>query len=420
MTSSEYFTKQARNILLGDRKIHGLFRFAILVLLPCVPLLLELKWKIMGPSLTYYLQLLVIYYLGLLNAIADAVAYIKDIYGLDSDRMPFRHFVSSFFGLQVPKIQISNQLHDSDWKELVETIGGPAILDVKPGYAVLTETLTAPANRYGQGDGHFLSRQERIHEIIDLSEQEGTALEVKATTRDGITVIVEKVKYDYRLWDALWEADPAAQNDSLNPYPFSEEAIHNLVYSRTVAVDENGNPKEFNWMGAVGGKIQGILKDYISERRLDDVIATHEHLKENPRKEIQDKAYQPDFKKTLRSMGTILRWWDPGEFKSLETIEGQFLSNWSVDIKSNIQINQAYGEAQKQAYAELGRAEAEAELLMSIIHSLDGIRFGADKTQTLQNLILMRTAQVIRALNASSQDEQAHRPDKPKPNNVNA
>jgi hypothetical protein len=416
MTSSEYFTKPARNVLLGDRKIHGLFRLAILVLLPWVPLLLELKWKILGPYLNYYWQVLVIYYLGLLSAIAGAVAYIKDIYGLDSDRMPFRHFVSSFFGVLVPTIQISNRMQDSDWTEMIETIGGPAILDIKPGYAVLTETLTSPANIYGQGNGHFISRQERIHEIIDLHEQEGAAQEVKATTRDGIAVIVENLKYNYRLWDAHWETDPSAQIDTQNPFPFSTEAIHNLVYNRTVVVDNQGNQKKFEWMGAVGGRVQGILKDYISERRLDDVIATHEHLKENPRKEIRDKAYQPDFKKNLRSIGTVLRWWDPGEFKSLATIEGQFLSNWSVDIKSNIQINQAYGEAQKQAYAELGRAEAEAELLMSIIHSLDGIRFGDDKTQTLQNLILMRTAQVIRALSASSQDEQAHRLDKPKPN----
>ena len=416
MTSSAYFTKQVRNILLGDRKIHGLFRFTILVLLPWVPLLIELKWKILGPYLNYYWQLLVIYYLGLLSAIAGAVAYIKDIYGLDSDRMPFRHFVSSFFGVLIPKIQISNKMQDSDWKEMIETIGGPAILDIKPGYAVLTETLTSPANIYGQGSGHFISRQERIHELVDLHEQEGAVREVKATTRDGIAVIVENLKYNYSLWDSQWETNPVTQFDVLNPFPFSTEAIHNLVYNRTVAVDDQGNPKKFEWMGAVGGKVQGILKDYISERRLDDVIATHEHLKENPRKEIQDKAYQPDFKKNLRLIGTVLRWWDPGEFKSLATIEGQFLSNWSVDIKSNIQINQAYGEAQKQAYAELGRAEAEAELLMSIIHSLQGIRFGDNNTQTLQNLILMRTAQVIRALSASSPDEQVHRSDMPKPN----
>jgi hypothetical protein len=410
MTTTEHSTRSGSKILLGDEKGYGWLRLAFLVVIPVLLPILILKVTVLRPFLGDYFQLLVIFFLGLLSAMAAAVAYIQDIYGLDSDRMSFRHFISSFFGLGVPKIHITNRMHESDWKEMVELIGGPAILNIDPGYAVLTETLTSPANLYGQG-GHFISRQERIQAIIDLQEQEGMAREVKATTRDGITVIVENLKYNYRLWDPVWEADPAAQADMLNPYPFSMDAVRDFVYSRTVVVDDQGRPKNFDWRGAVGGSVKGIIKDYISERRLDDVIATHEHLNKNPRQEIRDKAYLPDFQKGLRGMGTVLRWWDPGEFKSLEPIEGQFVSNWSVDITSNIQINEAYGHAQKQAYEALGRAEAEAELLMSIIHSLDGIRFGDDKTQTLQNLILIRTAQVIRALNISTTESSSQRSD---------
>jgi hypothetical protein len=70
-------------------------------------------------------------------------------------------------------------------------------------------------------------------------------------------------------------------------------------------------------------------------------------------------------------------------------------------------LNKAHGEAQQLAYEELGRAEAEAELLMSIINSLNGIKLAADKPHTLQNLILMRTAQVIRALNTPAHDDQS-------------
>lgn len=66
---------------------------------------------------------------------------------------------------------------------------------------------------------------------------------------------------------------------------------------------------------------------------------------------------------------------------------------------STIAINDAHGDAQKQAYEELGRAEAEAELLTSIMHALDGVHLGNNKAQTMQNIILMQTAQVIKALN---------------------
>ncbi|HEU0292400.1 MAG TPA: hypothetical protein VFR47_06670 [Anaerolineales bacterium] len=408
---TEHSTRSVSKILLGDEKQYGWLRFAFLLVIPILLpiLILIFKVTVLRPFLGDYFQLFVIYLLGLLSAIAAAVAYIQDIYGLNSDRMPFRHFLSAFFGLGLPKIHIANRMDVSDGQELVELIGGPAVLNIDPGYAVLTETLTSPANLYGQG-GHFISRRERVYEIIDLHEQEGVA-KLKSTTRDGITVIVENLKYNYRLWDSVWEFEPAGELALLNPFPFSAEAVHNFVYSRTVSVDDYGTPMKFDWRGAVGGRVKGIVKDYISERRLDDVIAPHEHLHQNPRQEIRDKAYLPDFQKSLRGMGTVLRWWDPGEFKSLEPIEEQFLSNWSVDITSNIQINEAYGHAQKQAYEELGRAEAEAELLMSIIHSLDGIRFGDDKTQTLQNLILIRTAQVIRALNISTTEGSPQRPD---------
>jgi hypothetical protein len=405
MTMTEHSILPGNKILLGDEKRYGWLRLAFLVVIPIFLSILISKVPLLRPLRFAYLQLLVIYYLGSLSAMAASVAYIQDIFGLDSDRMPFRHFISSFLGVGVPKIHIANRIHESDWKDMVEVIGGPAVLNIDPGYAVLTETLTFPANLYGQGGGYFISRHERVQEIIDLHEQEGDGKDLKATTRDGITVIVENLKYNYRLWDPMWEADPTIQVDLLNPYPFSMDAVRDFVYNRTIAVDDQGRPKKFDWRGAVGGRVQGIIKDYISERRLDDVIATHEHLNQNPRQEIRDKAYLPDFKKNLRGMGTVLRWWDPGEFKSPEPIEGQFLSDWSVDITSNIQINEAYGHAQKQAYEELGRAEAEAELLISIIHSLQDIRFGDDKSQTLQNLILIRTAQVIRALNVSTQED---------------
>jgi hypothetical protein len=410
MSISDFLIRRVREFFLGDWWEYGLLRTVLFVEIPLLLLYGDLRWRMLGPFSLLYRQLMLIYFFGFLSAFAAAVAYVKDIYGLETDRMPLWHVASCFLGLGTPRIKITNKMQDSTAKEMVAEIGGPAVLNIASGYAVLTETLTSPAHIYGQGNRHFLARHERIYEVIDLHEQEGEAKEVKATTRDGISVIIEKLKFNYRLWDQQWDAHPTLQAKDLNPYPFSKDAIYNFVYRRSVQIDDFGNQKAFGWMGAVGGSVQGIIKGYVNEHRLDDVIAAREHIHDNPRAEIRGRAYEPTFKNNLRKMGTILRWWDPGEFKSLENIEDQFLSNWSVDIKSNVELNKAYGDAQKQAYEELGRAEAEAELLMSIIHSLNGIRFGPDKTQTLQNLILMRTAQVIRALNTSTPDSQSNDP----------
>ncbi len=417
MSISDILKHIVTALLWGDRPSFGRIRFYTLVMFPLLLPILELLWVLLGlfstlpplADLQSFLfgefspllhELLLLYFLVLLSAFAAGVAYIKDIYELGTDRMPSWHLVSSFLGFFVPKIRVSNRLRESSGTDMVERIGGPAHLAIESGYAVLTETLTAPANIYGPGVNRFISRQERIHEFIDLREQAGKTADAKATTRDGIDVTVKNIRFSYRLWDIQWETDPATQPRMLNPYPFSKDAIHRYVYNRTIGMDENGQPKPFSWSGAVGGQVAAIVKGYISEHKLDEVIASHEHMQEkNPRFIIRNKAYEPKFRSGLRDMGTVLRWWDPGEFKSLEKIQDQFLSNWSMDIQNSININHAYGDAQKEAYEELGRAEAEAELLMTIIHSLDGIKFTRDKPQTLQNLVLLRTAQVIRALN---------------------
>jgi hypothetical protein len=253
-----------------------------------------------------------------------------------------------------------------------------------------------------------------VQEFIELHEQEGKVGDVTAITRDGIEVTVENIRFLYRLWDRQWESETTRPTRAVNPYPFSKDAIFDFVYRRTVGVDDMGNQKPFSWRDAVKGRLQGIIRDYIGDHKLDDVIASREHREqEHPRVVIRRKAYDPDFKKGMRSMGTVLRWWDPGEFKSMKNIEDQFLSNWSVDIENRIHLNEVHGKAQKEAYEELGRAEAEAELLMSIINSLEGIKLASDKPHTLQNLILMRTAQVIRALNTPPHDGHSKDSDDP-------
>lgn len=64
------------------------------------------------------------------------------------------------------------------------------------------------------------------------------------------------------------------------------------------------------------------------------------------------------------------------------------------------------GEAQRIAYQDIGRAEAQAEVLMSIIHALDDIDLAAeDKNRNIRKIILLRTAQVLEAMTSASDEE---------------
>ena len=388
-----------QNLLLGERRA-GWIRLILLVVLPLGVFIYQLySWFMVGSSFQLGWFIL-IYFLGLFGALSTAVYYLKDIYNEDFDKLPARYLFASFFGWFPPRIQINAREERSVYHRMVDVIGGPAYLEVDPGWVVLTESLTAPGKIYGHGKKHFMSRHERIAEIINLHEQEAKLPPISAFTRDGIKVLVDDVRFNYRIFDARWESRKNDQPDlTRKPFPFSREAIQNYAYKRSVGLNANNEPELTKWEKAVSIKVSGIISDFINDHKLDDIIAPRKQDNKYLRNMIREKGYEEDFIKGLRDIGTVLTWWDPGEFHpEKKDIAEQFVANWSADIQSEIEINKAHGEAQKIAYEELGRAEAEAELLMSIIHALEGIKLGKDKVQTLQNLILLRTAQVIKAL----------------------
>ena len=56
--------------------------------------------------------------------------------------------------------------------------------------------------------------------------------------------------------------------------------------------------------------------------------------------------------------------------------------------------------SQRLAYQEIGRAEAQAEMLISIMHSLSDLNLRTGTRQSLRDMILVRTAQLIEAMGA--------------------
>ena len=152
---------------------------------------------------------------------------------------------------------------------MVEKIGGPAYLDIGPGSAVLTETLSGPANVFGQGKKYFMPNHERISEIVDLREQEGAISDLTATTRDGIKVKVENIKFNYRIWDSRWDSLYKDQTVPRNPYPYSKQAIHTYAYNRVVQLKED-KPQLTSWFEAVKGdrKSTRLNSSHIQKSRM--------------------------------------------------------------------------------------------------------------------------------------------------------
>jgi hypothetical protein len=94
-----------------------------------------------------------------------------------------------------------------------------------------------------------------------------------------------------------------------------------------------------------------------------------------------------------------LLWADIGHIDIKEEgVDEQRVDTWAAKWVGRASVIRAYGEAQELAYQDLGRAEAQAEMLMSILHSLDEVELGDHPGQNLRKVILVRTAQILEAI----------------------
>jgi hypothetical protein len=326
------------------------------------------------------------YMAGLLAFLAGA-RYIRDIYELDNFWQAFRYLFAAYFGVGYPRLNVHGGIKRSkdNKTNLLDVIGGPGIVFVRPGNAVLFEGLVGPTAIYRDGS-HFVPRFETIQPIA-LEDQYGELDGISAMTRDGIEVKVVQTRFRFRLIADRKEGRRKA------PYPYSEEAIYDMVYNRTVSEEGLGD-----WSSGVASVVRKTIGAYISRNTLDHLTAPEE-TGADPRGDIQRELRSPAVAKRLRERGTELLEVDVGSFEiPNKQVEKQRLSTWQAEWMGNARLARSYGEAQRLAYQEIGRAEAQAEMLISIMHALSDVNLHGGTRQSLRDVVLVRTAQLLEAM----------------------
>ena len=188
------------------------------------------------------------------------------------------------------------------------------------------------------------------------------------------------------------------------------QAIRNIAYNRNVSKDGLAS-----WHDAVKGVITGSISDYIAQHQLDQITAPR-YIEGDPRKEISDQLQNMRVRDKLKDAGAQLLWCDIGHFEvENKAVLEQRIDTWKASWIGNANVTRAYGEAQRTAYQEIGQAEAQAEILMSIVHAFDDINLAKkEKDRNIRNIILMRTAQVLEALASTTDKEMPSEKDKNK------
>lgn len=341
-------------------------------------------------------------------ALQCAAIYLADIFELESDidildgiRVA-RDFIwevaltGSDETIRIQQGDISDaHRHSSNY-----LIGGPGKVVVDLDSVALFEKpdgtphVIGPTGREPGGratlDGFERFRQAidiRDH-YVDLRDQDPKSQSVKGRSLDGLPITAT----DVRLMFSVYRGENPQKTDQF-PYPFSPEAIKNIVYksSSEVTPDQiNPSAYKFGWVNNMVGSIRGQLGKFISERKLSDFLASigmpefekakqiEETIAEQvrqltqqtdelskvevkpppqftPRNEIKKNLFSEfaeEFTKTTRDKGVVLHWIGIGTWNTppeLNVVPEKHLEAWKLTQEN---LKNGGEEAMKKAEKE--------------------------------------------------------------------
>jgi hypothetical protein len=395
--------------LLGDRR-WGCIRFVFIVgSLLSFALLGFFAFHATG-LLVPYPRFLLLSIVVLIIALWIGASYLKVIYERPKLSHLLSYLIQSLIGFSYPSVVIDKGMLqiNGDQPNLIRDIGGPGLVVVQPGNLVLIENLDAPAFVKAEGV-HFLSRLQTIRrfqsdfevdgwEVPTLDERHGNIKSVLATTKDGITIIVEEIDFRYRLRMGR-EFGDFVDRDPGKPFPFSVQAVKAMAYNRTVRLHrETQEPELTPWHDMVNIAMSGAIADYIREHQFNDVVVPH--FPNDPRQTITDKIFSKGVRDRLRGFGAELLWWDIGHFKIPDTkVADQLVESWRTIWDGEAAFNIARGKAEIIKQIEISRAEAQAELLIKTMDAFKGKKTGQLGPKEIRKLMVFQLTQLLDAMN---------------------
>lgn len=332
-----------------------------------------------------------------------SAAFIQDVYNLKTFTPALRFILSTMFGILTPRLTIEQgrKQVNRGKTNLIDHIGGPGSVLIQPGNAVMF-SLIDRVSRTLLNQDVMLEPFEIPDAIVSLEDQHGLIEELLTMTRDGIQVKLRNINFRYRIMTR--DGVSPSLDD---PYPHDVAAMSRMVAN--LPVSEEGSVA---WRDNVRMLVASAVRRYINARTIDYLTAPSkgDDGSNDPRAEFRSEILKPG-NNQLYGLGTSLLWVDVGHIDIvMEDVDKERLNLWATDSAGSTEIKRALGDAKYQAYLELGRAEAQAELIVSISAALEDIDFSdADADQNIRNVFLLRTSQVLEALRDKDQGNQESR-----------
>ena len=315
--------------------------------------------------------------------------FIRKAYHLKQFKQALQYLIAALTATGYPRIQIidGKKKLAEDEENLMEIVGGPGNLIVQPGNVVLLENLNGK-HRVLKAGRQFVGRSETIKAIQSLDEQSAKIEDTFALTRDGFDVIVKDGGYRYRLLRDLSNASSTITDER---YAFSDQTVLNMAYNRTQIAEGIAE-----WHKGINTTVVSGITDYIADHTIDELTSPLWHGID-PRMEINKRILDGDkVQNGLRARGGELLWIDIGHFDVGKVeVDNQRVSTWQARWISDASITRASADARRRANQEAGYAEAQAEILMSIVQAFEDFQQQGSSPEFIRSIYLARFAQLL-------------------------
>jgi len=326
------------------------------------------------------LQYLPVFLASFFIALQSAAIYLSDVFELE-DVSVARSFVweVALSGSDETIRITQGDISDANRQSSNYLIGGPGKVVVDLDSVALfeksdgTPRVIGPTGKEPDGKA-TLEGFERFRQAIDirdhyvdLRDQDPRSQSVKSRSRDGMPITAT----DVRLMFSVHRGKNVKPTSDF-PYPFSMEAIEQIIYkasSRVTPELPNPSTYEFSWINNMIGLIRGKLGGFMSQHNLTEYLASigmpeiekakqrevsiAEQVKEltrvaeeqpkpkdvkpppnfTPRYMITDlfSQFADEFTKSARNSGVELHWIGVGTWKPpLEIVPEKHLEAWKI------------------------------------------------------------------------------------------
>jgi hypothetical protein len=152
---------------------------------------------------------------------------------------------------------------------------------------------------------------------VDLRDQDPKSQSVKSRSLDGIPITAT----DVRLMFSVYRGGVKSATET--PYPFSREAIEQIIYQATSRVTpDQPNPStyEFSWINRMIGLIRGELGTFMGRHRLTAYLASIGA----PELEKLKKREETIFEEVQKIVSPVQEFSTPKESKSLPEFQPRY------------------------------------------------------------------------------------------------